>query len=62
MNITEVCKATVENLGKFETVVSGISSNAKSVSREVVGGFLFTGVPTYDQSSFNAILAEKGLA
>jgi len=62
MNIKETCQKTIENIGKLETLVSEISSTAKSISEEVVGGFLFTGVPTFDQSSFNAILIEKGLA
>ena len=62
INITETCKKTIENIGKLETLVCEISSNAMSVSEEVVGGFLFTGVPTFDHSSFNAILIEKGLA
>lgn len=48
MNITETCKKTIENIGKLETLVCEISSNAMSVSEEVVGGFLFTGVPTFD--------------
>jgi hypothetical protein len=62
MNFTEVCKNTIESLKSTESSISDISSNAKSMVEEFVGGFLFTGVPTFDQSSFNAILKEKGIA